>query len=65
MAKKPLPLEPLNLFYSMVFATHRCLLYVKKRWTHYTREEEMLHLIAERSIQFYLALAVVACKNEH
>ena len=36
--QKPLPFEPLNFFYSMVFATHRSLSYVKKCWTHYTSQ---------------------------
>jgi len=38
--KSPFPFEPLNLFYSMLFAAHRSLSYVKKCWTHYTSMQE-------------------------
>jgi hypothetical protein len=47
--QKPLPFEPLNLFYSMVFATHRSLSSVKKCWTHYTSISCMTVPIIERS----------------
>jgi len=48
--QKPLPFEPLNLFYSMVFATHRSLSSVKMCWMHYTRL--ILRFLAGRLLAF-------------